>query len=50
MKIVVDVPDAIVAPVKVRLDSEPTEVLETVALDAIIKYLHALALARIVPE
>ena len=43
MKIVVHVPDDFIEPVKGKLESGPTGVLEAVALDAIIAYLDILA-------
>ena len=43
MQIIVHVPDDFVDPVKEKLSSGPTGVLETVALDAIIGYLEVLA-------
>lgn len=43
MKLIVHVPDSLVEPVKAKLESGPTGVLETVALNAIIDYLQRLA-------
>jgi hypothetical protein len=43
MQIVIHVPDDFVEPVKEKLASGPTGVLEAVALDAILQYLDVLA-------